>query len=125
MSAVRSARPDEGPAAAALERVVTESWEHVAGDQEIARAAAAELSADAMRRAHGSARNLIADLIERGRAEGAFRDDLPTSWLITSLLALIHAAAEEVRSGTLSRKQAGAILLTSIPALFAPPGTGR
>lgn len=125
MGAVRSARPDEGPAAAALERVVTESWEHVAGDQEIARAAAAELSADAMRRAHGSARNLIADLIERGRAEGAFRDDLPTSWLITSLLALIHAAAEEVRSGTLSRKQAGAILLTSVPALLTPPGTGR
>jgi AcrR family transcriptional regulator len=121
MAAVRSARPDEGPAADALERVVAGSWEHVAGDQEVARAAAAELSADAMRRAHGSARSLIADLVERGRDEGAFRDDLPTSWLVTSLLALVHAAAEEVRSGSLSRRRAGAALLTSIPALFAPP----
>ena len=111
MSAVRSARPDEGPAAAALDRLIAESWEHVAGDQEIARAAAADLSADAMHRAHSSARAVIAGLIDRGRDEGVFRDDLPTSWLITSLLALIHAAADEVRSGTLSREQAGAILL--------------
>jgi len=120
MSAVRSARPDEGPAAAALERLIAESWEHVAGDQEIARAAAADLSADAMRRAHSSARAVIAGLVERGRDEGAFRDDVPASWLITSLLALIHAAAEEVRSGTLSRKQAGTILLATVPGVFAP-----
>ena len=124
MSAVRSARPDEGPAAAALERLIAESWEHVAGDQEIARAAAADLSADAMRRAHSSARAVIAGLVERGRDEGAFRDDLPTSWLITSLLALIHAAAEEVRSGTLSRKQAGTILLATVPGLFARRAPG-
>ena len=122
MSAVRSARPDEGPAAAALDRLIAESWEHVAGDQEIARAAAADLSADAMHRAHSSARAVIAGLIDRGRDEGVFRDDLPTSWLITSLLALIHAAADEVRSGTLSREQAGAILLTTVPDLFAPRG---
>ena len=120
MSAVRSARPDEGPAAAALERLIAESWEHVAGDQEIARAAAADLSADAMRRAHSSARAVIAGLVERGRDEGVFRDDVPASWLITSLLALIHAAAEEVRSGTLSRKQAGTILLATVPGVFAP-----
>ena len=122
MSAVRSARPDEGPPAAALERLIAESWEHVAGDQQIARAAAADLSADAMRRAHASARALIADLVERGRVDGAFRDDLPASWLITSLLALVHAAAEDVRSGTLSREQAGEILLTTIPDLLAKPG---
>jgi TetR/AcrR family transcriptional regulator, mexCD-oprJ operon repressor len=121
MSAVRSARPDEGPAGEALERLVAASWEHVAGDQEIARAAAAELSADAMRRAHASAHAVIADLVERGRDEGAFRDDLPASWLVTSLLALIHAAAEEVRSGALSRKRAGEVLLTTVADLFAPP----
>lgn len=125
MSAVRSARPDEGPAGEALERLVAESWEHVAGDQEIARAAAAELSGDAMRRAHSSARAAIAGLVERGRDEGAFRDDLPTSWLVTSLLALIHAAAEEVRSGTLSRKEAGVILLATIPGLFGSAVPGR
>jgi AcrR family transcriptional regulator len=125
MSSVRSARPEEGPAGDALERLIAESWEHVAGDQAIARAAAADLSADAMRRAHSSARTVIADLVDRGRREGTFRDDLPASWLVTSLLSLVHGAAEDVRSGTLSRKQAGTILLTTIPDLFAPPAPGR
>jgi AcrR family transcriptional regulator len=125
MSAVRSARPEEGPAGEALERLIAESWEHVAGDQAIARAAAADLSADAMRRAHSSARTVIADLVDRGRRDGAFRDDLRASWLVTSLLSLIHGAAEDVRSGILSRKQAATILLTTIPDLFAPPASGR
>jgi AcrR family transcriptional regulator len=124
MSAVRSARPDEGPAGEALERLVAESWERVAGDQEIARAAAAELSGDAMRRAHASAQTVITDLVERGRNEGAFRDDLPVGWLVTSLLALIHAAAEEVRSGTLSRDQSAEVLLRTVAGLFAPPEPG-
>jgi AcrR family transcriptional regulator len=125
MAAVRSARPDEGPPADALERLIAESWEHVAGNQEIARAAAADLSADAMHRAHASAHAVIADLVERGRSDGAFRDDLPAGWLLTSLLALIHAAAADVRSGVLSRDQAAEVLLTTIPDLFAPPASGR
>jgi AcrR family transcriptional regulator len=53
MAAVRSARPDEGPPADALERLIAESWEHVAGNQEIARAAAADLSADTAAPANG------------------------------------------------------------------------
>jgi hypothetical protein len=64
-------------------------------------------------------------LVERGRSDGAFRDDLPAGWLVTSLLALIHAAAADVRSGILSRDQAAEVLLTTIPDLFAPPASGR
>jgi len=120
-SAVRSARPGEGPAMDALKRLVAESWEHVAGDQDIARAAAAELSADAMRRSHDAAHRVIGELVERGRAEGDFRTDVPSSWLVGSLLALIHTAAEQVRSGSLSRKQAGEILVDTMPGLFSPP----
>lgn len=36
-------------------------------------------------------------MVERGRREGAFPTDVATEWLITSFLALIHAAADEVR----------------------------
>jgi AcrR family transcriptional regulator len=120
MGAVASARPAEGPAMDALERVVAQSWEHVAGDQDIARAAAAELSADAMRRSHDAAHGVIGELVERGRAEGAFRTDVPPSWLVSSLLALIHTAAEQVRAGSITREQAGEILADTVPRLFAP-----
>jgi len=123
VGSVRAARPAEGPAMGALTRLVAESWEHVAGDQDIARAAAAELSADAMRRSHDAAHGVIGELVQRGRAEGAFRTDVPASWLVSSLLALIHTAAEEVRSGSISRDQAGEILVDTMPRLFAPaPG---
>ena len=123
VGSVRAARPEEGPAMEALTRLVAESWEHVAGDQDIARAAAAELSADAMRRSHDAAHGVIGELVQRGRAEGAFRTDVPPSWLVSSLLALIHTAAEEVRSGSISRDQAGEILVDTMPRLFAPaPG---
>jgi hypothetical protein len=71
-----------------------------------------------MRRAHESARAMIGKLIERGRREGAFRADLPDSWLITSSLALIHAAAEEVRDGQLDSNAALDLLTATITELF-------
>lgn len=118
MIALDAARPADGPAVDALERLVAASWEHLAGDQEIARAAAAELSADAMRRSHESARAVLYELIERGRRERAFRTDVPPEWLITSFLALIHAAADEVRGGTLDSNAALEVLLISVVDLF-------
>jgi hypothetical protein len=104
----------------ALQRLFAGSWEHVAGDQDIARAAAAELSADAMRRSHDAARGVIDALVQRGRADEAFRTDVPPEWLTSSLLALIHSTADDVRSGSLQPDRAGELLVETIPRLFAP-----
>lgn len=117
-----AARPADGPAAEALERLLAASWEQLAANQEIRRAAAAELSGDAMRHAHQGARGVLQGLIERGRREGAFRTDVPTEWLITSFLALIHAAADEVRSGTFDSGAALDVLLVTVTDLFAGRG---
>jgi hypothetical protein len=72
-----------------------------------------------MRRAHEVARTVIKKLVERGRREGAFRSDVAVDWLVTSCLALIHAAAEEVRSGELRSKAALDALSVSVADLFA------
>src|SRR5947209_15128207 len=64
MSAIKAAEPDRGPAGDALQRLLASSWQQVASHDEIARAAARELSPDAMREAHESARGVIRDLIE-------------------------------------------------------------
>jgi hypothetical protein len=64
---------------------------------------------------------VIRRLVERGRREGAFRTDLPTGWLITSSLALIHAAAEEVRSGELDAQAALDVLAATVIELFVGP----
>jgi hypothetical protein len=74
-----------------------------------------------MRRAHESARAVIRGLLERGRHEGAFRTDVPMGWLITSSLALIHAAAEEVRAGELDTQAALDVLTATVTELFVGP----
>jgi AcrR family transcriptional regulator len=121
MTAIESAEPERGAADEALQRLLAASWEELARNEEIARAAAAELSADAMRRAHQAARAVIHELIARGRREATFRTDLATDWLVTSSLALIHAAAEEVRSGGLDSDAALHALSLTVADLFAGP----
>ena len=121
MAAVESAEPERGPAPEAAIRLISASWEHLALHQDMAAASAAELSPDAMRRAHGAARDTIRALVERGRADGAFRTDLPAEWLVTATLALIHGAAEEVRAGSMASEEARRVLVTSAQELLAGP----
>jgi AcrR family transcriptional regulator len=121
MAAIESAEPDRGPALDALQRLIAASWKHIAHNEDIAHAAAAELSAHAMRRSHETARAVIGKVIERGRREGAFRTDVTTGWQVTTCLAMIHAAAEEVRAGELESSAALELLSTTITDLFAGP----
>ena len=79
------------------------------------------VSAHAMRRSHETARAVIGEVIERGRREGAFRTDVTTGWQVTSCLAMIHAAAEEVRAGELASNAALELLSTTITDLLAEP----
>jgi TetR/AcrR family transcriptional repressor of mexCD-oprJ operon len=125
MAAVESAEPERGHAIDALQRLLASSWEEISRHEDIARASSADLSADAMRRAHHTARTVIRRLIERGRREGVFRSDVAVSWLVTTCLALIHAAAEEVRTGELSSKAALDVLLVTVLDLFTGPSAAR
>lgn len=119
MAAIDGADVGQGPAAEALERLIAASWQQLAVHDQIGRAAASDLSSEAMRAAHHSARETISELIERGRRDGSFRTDLPTAWLVTASLALIHAAAEEVRDGQLDSEAALRALKLTVPELLA------
>ena len=121
MAVLEAAEPERGPALAALQRLLATGWEEIGRHEAIGVAAAGQLNAEAMRRSHESARAVIRRLVERGRREGAFRSDLPTGWLITSSLALIHAAAEEVRAGELDAQAALDVLTATVTGLFVGP----
>ena len=121
MATLEAAEPERGPALAALQRLLATGWEEIGRHEAIGVAAAGQLNAEAMRRSHESARAVIRRLVERGRREGAFRSDLPTGWLITSSLALIHAAAEEVRVGELDAQSALDVLTATVTGLFVGP----
>jgi AcrR family transcriptional regulator len=123
MATLEAAEPERGPALSALQRLLATGWEAIGRHQAIGAAAAGQLNAEAMRRAHESARAVIRRLVERGRREGAFRTDLPTGWLITSSLALIHAAAEEVRAGELDTQAALDALTVTVTDLLVGPAS--
>jgi TetR/AcrR family transcriptional repressor of mexCD-oprJ operon len=118
---VERARLDDGPPLEALDRLVALGWEHLDRHGAIAQASADQLPPKAMSRAHTALRAPIGALVARGQASGAFRADLPPSWLISSYFALMHTAGEEVRSGALRRRDAVSVLQPSVRALFQQP----
>ena len=64
-------------------------------------AAQKELPAARIREMHEKAEARMRGLLLRGQREGAFRSDLPVSWLLTTTHVVMNGAAEEVRVGRL------------------------
>jgi AcrR family transcriptional regulator len=123
MAALEAADPGAGPPVQALERMLAAAWQHLARYSAMAQAVAELLSPEAVTRTHQAAHQTIGALLERGRADGSFRTDLPAAWLITSSIALIHACAEEVRAGRIGERDAVRVLTVTVRDLFT--GTGQ
>jgi AcrR family transcriptional regulator len=107
-----------GPPLDALDRMLTTGWQVLARNGATVGAAVTYLSSAAMRRSHHAVQHQFAELLDRGRADGSFRTDLPVSWLVTGTFALIHACAEEVLAGRLDPAQAASVLITTIRGLL-------
>ena len=110
---------EAGPPMEALRRLLAADWEEVGQHAAMAEAAARWLSAEAMGRSHQAAFGPVGALAERGQADGSFRADVPGSWLVSSLFALIHACAGEVRAGRLEAGDAQRVLIVTVTDLFA------
>jgi TetR/AcrR family transcriptional regulator, mexCD-oprJ operon repressor len=125
MAVIEEARPEAGPPLEALDRVVAVGWRELARNAALAQAAAGQLSSDTITRTHQAALGRLAGLIERGRADGSFRTDLPAGWLAAAALALLHACGGEVRAGRLGADQAPRVIAVTIRELLAGPATGQ
>jgi AcrR family transcriptional regulator len=111
MADVAAARPDEGPATAALERLIG------ASSRTLRRyAALQQLSGGlhGMRERHGPISDAVRELVIRGQGHGDFRDDLPPDWLVTVLLELLHASQAEVDAGRLDADDAPRVLTQTV-----------
>ena len=59
----------------------------------------------------------------RGQADGSFRSDVPASWHLSMLMALIHAASAELQAARVDDEHAeDALVSTVLGALSDPPG---
>ncbi|MGC5617644.1 TetR/AcrR family transcriptional regulator [Georgenia sp. Z1491] len=116
----------DGDARKAFQRLVASSWVLVDQARAVLAAAQKELPAARIREHHEKAEARMRDLLERGQHEGAFRADLPVSWLLATTHVVINGAAEEVRAGRLNAEDApwfiDAILLPAF-ANAAQPGS--
>ncbi|ADB53391.1 TetR/AcrR family transcriptional regulator [Conexibacter woesei] len=119
LAALAAADPASGPARDALDRVVDASWQVLDRHSGMARTAAELLSAERLRASHEQAMVPVRELIERGRAEGAFRTDLPADWLVTVFYALLHATGDDVRAGRIDQASAAAVLRTTLHSVLA------
>ena len=117
-AALAAAEPETGPPIEALTRLVSVGWRELGRNAAMAEAAAARLSADAMARSHQAAQHKVAELVSRGRRDGAFRIDVPENWLVTCCFALFHSCADEVRAGRLDPADAERVLTITITGLF-------
>lgn len=118
LAAIEAARPADGPADEALLRMAQASWTELGRYEGLSRSAAEYLSPGALHRTHAPIMAHMGALVERGRAGGVFRTDLPPEWLVTVFYSTVHAAHEHVVSHGLDRGTGLALAESTIADLF-------
>jgi AcrR family transcriptional regulator len=121
-AALEVAQPEAGPPPEALARMLAVGWQELGRNASMAQAATEQLSPATITRTHQAALGKLAELTQRGQADGSFRTDLPVGWLVAAALAIIHACGDEVRAGRLDPAAAPQILTTTIRDLFTSGG---
>lgn len=106
----------------ALARLIESSWQLVDRFRSLLLAAQSVLPPGRIRALHEEPMQRVQQLIERGQAEGVFRSDLPTSWLVGTMHSVMHNAADEINAGRLTTDQAADCITATVLAAFTPPG---
>jgi AcrR family transcriptional regulator len=123
VAAMDAAQLQRGSAAAALDRLVNAGWRTLER-YPLVLDLRTELTAEEQLALHGPILERLEKLIRRGQRRGEFDRTLPTNWLLTSFLALSHAAGEEVSAGRLNAEQALGVLRRSVLRVFGVGGDG-
>lgn len=105
----------------AFARLIRGSWPVLSRYGRLHEAAVRALPAEEVREHHDRPMEAVRSLIERGRSAGAFRTDLDPDWLVTTVYALLHAAADDVAAGGLDREDAAGVLETTLLSVLRTP----
>ncbi|MGA5822863.1 TetR/AcrR family transcriptional regulator [Kitasatospora sp. NPDC094028] len=111
----------QGPADEALLAFVRSSWQLLDRDLRMLAAARRALPAEAVHDHHAAILSAMDALVARGREEGSIRADLPASWLLDSVYALVLLAGDQVEAGRLTSTEALAALETTLASVLRPP----
>lgn len=111
-----------GDPRAALIRLIETSWQLVDGFRTLLVAAQEVLPPARVRELHADPMARVERLLERGRAEGVFRTDLPTTWLVSIMHNVMHGAANEIQAGRITSAEAAPYITATLLAAYTPPG---
>jgi len=118
--AMAAAEPERGDAADALRRVLAAAWRALGRFHALV-AINTRLPATELRRRHEALLAVLQPLIERGQRDGTFRSAVPPGWHLSMILALVHAASAELRSGRAPEAEAEeAVIATVLGAICEP-----
>jgi AcrR family transcriptional regulator len=112
--ATREAEPERGEPVEALARVLRATWRQLAQFHGLLALNTARLSAEELHRRHLPVLDQLEPLIERGQKQGAFRPDLPVSWLLAVTRSIVHTASHEIRGGRLPDSEAEDVMISTI-----------
>ena len=101
-------------------RLVHAAWQPTAESVLLVVAAERALPPDRLLAAHRGPMDRIRDFVEHGQALGAFRDDLPNSWLAALFHSVVHAAANEITAGRTEPDDAGTMIAATLLAAYRP-----
>ena len=109
-----------GDARHALTRLLESSWSLVAESIALLSAAQDALPAARIRELHAGPAQRVEELLRRGQAQGAFRTDLPITWLVNVLHHVLHGIAEEIRAGRVRTEDAARMVVATVQPMLAP-----
>jgi AcrR family transcriptional regulator len=122
--AMAAAEPDRGDPAEALQRVLTTAWRELGRFHSLV-GINTRLPHTELRRRHRPVLALLQPLIERGQRAGVFRSDVPVTWHLSMLLALIHAASAELQHTRLPAAEIESALVTTVLGALSANGADR
>ncbi len=111
-----STAPEDLSPEEAMRELLRQRWQNLAEHADLYRLASDVLPPGRLQALHEVTHDGIAELVDRGKASGAFSSDLPTPWLVAVIHGLLHQAAEEVIAGRVDRERAGDLLARTVLA---------
>jgi TetR/AcrR family transcriptional repressor of mexCD-oprJ operon len=103
----------------ALRTLIESSWRLIGDADAVLQAAQSALPPGRIRELHAKPAQRVEALIRRGQAEGAFRTDLPATWLVSVLYHVLKGAAADLASGRLDQSDAPRFIVATILAAYA------
>lgn len=103
----------------ALRRLVETAWHLAHRFGAVVVAASQVLTPEQMRRAHDEPAARVRDVLERGRAAGEFRGDVPIEWQISVVQAILHGASAAVQRGEIEVDDAPSLVRATVLAALA------